>query len=126
MADTFQPPTTELIEALHGVLRQVAEPTQVLRIILEQAVARTGAERGLFVEVAEAGALEYRVLHGFRPQQLEGDGDQFSRSLFARVLETGKEVLLQSVAERFRRFIMSPPREVRMRRPGGRERPGAA
>ena len=99
MADPFQPPTTELIEALHGVLRQAAEPTQVLRIILEQAVARTGAERGLFVEVAEAGQLEYRVLHGFRPQQLEGDGGRFSRSLFARVLETGSDVLLPSVAD---------------------------
>ena len=51
-------PTTELIEALQGVLRQVAEPTHVLRLILEQAVSRTGAERGLFVEVTE-----YEVWH---------------------------------------------------------------
>jgi Nif-specific regulatory protein len=70
-----------------------------LRTILEQAVARTGAERGLFVEVAEAGRLEYRVLHGFRPQQLEGDADGFSRSLFERVVQTGDDVLLESVTD---------------------------
>ncbi len=99
MADVFQPATTELIEALHGVLRQVAEPTHVLKIILEQAVSRTGAERGLFVEVAEAGQLEYRVLHGFSPQQLEGDAGQFSRSLFTRVSETGEDVLLASATD---------------------------
>ena len=99
MADALPPPAAELIEALHGVLRQVAEPTLVLRTILEQAVSRTGAERGLFVEVAEAGRLEYRVLHGFRPQQLEGDADGFSRSLFARVLQTGDDVLLESVTD---------------------------
>src|SRR5688572_21143843 len=97
MADP--PPMTELIDALHGVLRQVAEPTHVLRTILEQAVSETGAERGLFVEVTEAGHLEYRVLHGFAPGQLEGDAGHFSRSLFARVLETGDDVRLESVTD---------------------------
>jgi len=92
MADPL--PTTELIQVLQGVLRQVAEPTDVLKTILEQAVARTAAERGLFVEVAESGGLEYRVLHGFAPGQLEGDQGRFSRSLFARVLETGGDVRL--------------------------------
>jgi Nif-specific regulatory protein len=92
-------PTTELIEALQSVLRQVAEPTHVLRTILEQAVARTGAERGLFVEVAEGGQLEYRVLHGFAPRQLEGDAGRFSRTLFARVVATGDDVRLDSVTD---------------------------
>jgi Nif-specific regulatory protein len=92
-------PTTELIQALHDVLRQVAEPIDVLKTILEQAVARTGAERGLFVEVDEGGGLEYRVLHGFAPGQLEGDAGRFSRSLFARVLETGADVRLESLVD---------------------------
>ena len=92
-------PTTELIEALHGVLRQVAEPTQVLKIVLEQAVARTGAERGLFVEVAEGGTLEYRVLHGFASRQLEGDAGRYSRSLFERVVESAQGVLLDRVTD---------------------------
>jgi len=97
MADAL--PTTELIAALHGVLRRVAEPNDVLKTILEQAVSRTGAERGLFVEVAEGGALEYRVLHGFAPGHFEGDAGRFSRSLFARVLETGNDVLLSSITD---------------------------
>src|SRR5206468_6441166 len=92
-------PTTELIQALHDVLRQVAEPTDVLKTILERAVSRTGAERGLFVEVAEGGGLEYRVLHGFAPRQLEGDAGRFSRSLFARVLQSGADVRLESVID---------------------------
>jgi transcriptional regulator with GAF, ATPase, and Fis domain len=97
MADST--PTTELIEALQSVLRQVADPTHVLRTILEQAVARTAAERGLFVEVAEGGAFEYRVLHGFAPRQLEGDQGRYSRTLFARVLESGSDVRLDSVTD---------------------------
>jgi transcriptional regulator with GAF, ATPase, and Fis domain len=92
------PPTTELIQALQDVLRQVAEPTLVLKTILEQAVARTAAERGLFVEVEE-GRLEYRVLHGFAPRQLEGDAGRFSRTLFARVIATGEDVRLASVTD---------------------------
>ena len=97
MADAL--PTTELIQALRGVLTQVAEPTAVLRTILEQAVAHTGAERGLFVEVDEAGGFEYRVLHGFAPAQLAGDAGRYSRTLFARVLETGEDVRLDSVLD---------------------------
>jgi Nif-specific regulatory protein len=91
--------TTELIAALQGVLRQVAEPTDVLKTILEQAVSRTAAERGLFVEVTERGELEYRVLHGFVPGHFEGDAGRFSRSLFARVLKTGDALLLPSVTD---------------------------
>jgi Nif-specific regulatory protein len=96
---TDRPPTTELIAALQGVLRQVAEPTDVLKTILEQAVSRSGAERGLFVEVEEGGRLEYRVLHGFAPAQFEGDAGRFSRSLFARVLQTEDDVLLANVTD---------------------------
>jgi Nif-specific regulatory protein len=96
-------PTTQaarsLLEALRGVMCQLAEPTVVLRTILEQAVAQTGAERGLFVEVAEAGELSYRVLHGFQPKQLEGEAGRFSRHLFNRVLESGQGVLLGSVLD---------------------------
>jgi len=91
--------TTELIEALQGVLRQVAEPTHVLKVILEQAVTRTGAERGVFAEVIEGGGIEYRVLHGYAPGQFEGDAGRFSRTLFARVLATGDDVRLDSIID---------------------------
>jgi transcriptional regulator with GAF, ATPase, and Fis domain len=88
-----------MIEALHGVLRLVAEPAHVLKVVLEQAVAETGAERGVFVEVEDQGRLEYRVLHGFAPGQLEGDAGRFSKSLFARVLESGEDVRLESATD---------------------------
>ncbi len=97
MTDPLQ--TTELIAALQEVLRQVAEPTHVLKIILEQAVARTSAERGVFAEVVEDGAIEYRVLHGYAPGQFEGDAGRYSRTLFARVLAQGKDVRLDSIID---------------------------
>ena len=109
MADS----TTELIQALQGVLRQVAEPNDVLKTILEQAVARTAAERGLFVEVGERGGLAYRVLHGLAPAQLEGDEGRFSRSLFASVLETGKDVRIESVIDDPRFAEVESVRELR-------------
>jgi Nif-specific regulatory protein len=99
MPTDSEQPTARLVEALRGVLCQVAEPTLVLRTILEQAVSRTGADRGLFVEVAEGGELEYRVLHGFQPQQLEGESGRFSRHIFARIVQTGEDVLLESVTQ---------------------------
>jgi transcriptional regulator with GAF, ATPase, and Fis domain len=88
-----------LVEALRGVLCQLAEPTAVLRAILEQAVALTGAARGLFVEVREGGELEYRVLHGFAPGLLEGDAGAYSRRLFARVIEGRQAVVLANALE---------------------------
>jgi len=96
-------PTTlaarSLLEALRGVMCQLAEPAVLLRTILEQAVAQTGAQRGLFVEVADAGELSYRVFHGFQPGQLEGESGRFSRHLFNRVIESGQGVLLGSVLD---------------------------
>jgi transcriptional regulator with GAF, ATPase, and Fis domain len=96
-------PTTQaarsLVEALRGVLCQVAEPTAVLRSILEQAVSQTGAQRGLFVEVAEGGDLAFKVLHGFQPEQLEGEAGRFSRQLFKRVLEGDEAVWLASMLD---------------------------
>ena len=91
--------TTTLVEALRSVLSQVAEPIVVLRTILEQAVERTTADRGVFVEVTGEGGLDYRVLHGFRTQHLEGDAGRFSRHIFARVLKAGEPLRLRSATE---------------------------
>ncbi len=99
MATPSAQATRTLLEALRGVMCQLAEPSTVLRTLLEQAVAQTGAQRGLFVEVAEAGELTYRVLHGYQPKQLEGEAGRFSRSLFNRVLASGRGVLLGSVLD---------------------------
>jgi transcriptional regulator with GAF, ATPase, and Fis domain len=99
MPDFPEQQTAQLVAALRGVLSQVAEPTLVLRTILEQAVARTGADRGVFVEITESGGLDYRVLHNFQARQLEGDSGAYSRHLFGRVLETGDDVLLDSVTQ---------------------------
>jgi transcriptional regulator with GAF, ATPase, and Fis domain len=88
-----------LVETLRGVLLQVAEPTAVLRSVLELAVSQTGAQRGLFVEVAAGGDLTFQVLHGFQPNQLEGEAGKFSRNLFKRVLANGEAVLLASMLD---------------------------
>ena len=91
--------TRSLLEALRGVICQLAEPAVVLRAILEQAVAQTSAQRGLLVEVAAAGELSYQVLHGCTPRHFEGDAGRFSRQLFRRVLEQRRAVLLANALE---------------------------
>ncbi len=99
MAALHEQQTAELVEALRAVLCHVAEPTAVLAAILQQAVTRTGADRGLFVEVLDDGALHYRVLHGFQARHFEGDAGAFSRHLLSRVVQTGEPVLLESAAD---------------------------
>ncbi len=93
------PSTRALLEALRGVICQLAEPAAVLRVILEQAVAQTVAQRGLFVEVAAKGDLSYQVLHGCSPRHFQGDAGRFSRQLFLRVIESRQPVLLANALE---------------------------
>lgn len=99
MASVHEEQTAQLVDALRAVLSQVAEPTAVLAAILQQAVTRTGADRGLFVEVLDDGGLEYRVLQGFQSRHFEGDAGAFSRHLLSRVVQTGEDVLLERAAD---------------------------
>jgi Nif-specific regulatory protein len=99
MADSPEQSTAQLVEALRAVLAQVAEPAAVLGAILQQAVLVTGADRGLFVEVLEDGALDYRVLHGCQARHFEGEAGAFSRHLFGRVVKSGERVLLERAAD---------------------------
>lgn len=84
----------ELVSALKEVFAGVSNPDGVLRLLLDQAVRRTGAERGVLVQVGERGQLDYTVLHRFTPADVSGSAGEFSRSLFAEVLRTGEGILL--------------------------------
>src|SRR5207249_9869157 len=64
--------------------------------ILDEAVARTEADRGVFVEVSGEGELSFQVLHDFARERLEGEAGTFSRGIFNQVLKTGDGVLLYS------------------------------
>ncbi len=99
MSDHAEQAARALVESLRGVLCQLAEPTTVLRSILEQAVSRTDAQRGLFVEIAAGGDLAYGVLHGFQPKQLEGDVGLYSRQIFSSVLENDATLMLASLLD---------------------------
>lgn len=88
-----------LLDALRGVLTEVAPPDQVLRAILDLALRRTGAERGVFAEVDPDGGLDFRVLHRFQRADLDGPGGAFSRSLFAEVLASGAPILLENAMD---------------------------
>lgn len=99
-------PIAAFLEALSAVLAQVAEPVEVLRRILDQAVNETGADRGIFVEVGANGEPEYRVLHRVKPRHLSGDSGYFSQSIFAHVLRTGEEILIED-ARRHPEFMRS-------------------
>ncbi len=78
----------KLLDALRAVLSEIAEPSQLLKTILGQAVGQTGAQRGVFVEVIGSTQIAYRVLYHFDKEQLAGNGSAFSRGVFAEVLRT--------------------------------------
>jgi transcriptional regulator with GAF, ATPase, and Fis domain len=99
MAHEQDPATVEIVAALRTVLSEAAEPNAVLAAILKQAVERTGADRGLLAEVLEDGEPEYRLMHGFKSEQFEGDAGAFSRHLFGSVIQSGREVLLERAAD---------------------------
>lgn len=96
MGSSKDSPASTLLRALRAVISQVAEPSQVLRLLLDQAVTLTGADRGAFVEVAPGGELEFRVLHRFERSDLTGETGAFSRSIFAEALRSGEPVLLEN------------------------------
>ena len=88
-ADPSSEGTLHLLEALEGVLREMAEPKAVLEAILRQAVRRTGAERALIAEVMDGGELKFAVLMGFQEARFRGNADAFSRTVFDHVLQNG-------------------------------------
>ena len=96
MSEPVEAQSVALLEALRGVLAELAEPDQVLRTLLSQAVRLTQAERGVFVEVGDAGRLDLRVLHRFQRSELDGSAGSFSRSLFAEALKRGEAILLDN------------------------------
>jgi transcriptional regulator with GAF, ATPase, and Fis domain len=98
MSDTPSRPEAQLLEALRAVLAQVAEPSQVLKTILGQAVSQTGADRGLFVEIDRSGKWSYRVLYRYRKDEVADQG-HFSRSVFKQVLDKGTCVRLENALD---------------------------
>lgn len=88
-----------LVEALRGVLAQVAEPVHVLRTILEQAVTSTCADRGVFVEVTRSGEMAFRVLHRFDPDSLSGRAGHYSQTIFSEVLRTGEAIRVDNAID---------------------------
>jgi len=99
MANDQDRPMAEIVEALRTVLCQVAEPNAVLQAILQQAVVRTAADRGLIAEVLDNGAMEYRVMKGFKVDHFQGDAGAFSRNIFHRVVESGEDLLISRAAD---------------------------
>src|SRR5262245_21923636 len=80
VSDAQDQQAAEIIEALRSVLSGVGEPQSVLGTILRVAVQRTGADRGILVEVQNDGELDFRVMSGFQASHFEGDAGAFSRS----------------------------------------------
>ncbi len=88
-----------LLDALRGVLAQGAQPHQMLKTILGKAVAKTGADRGVFVEVTGAGRMSFRVLYNFDGKNLTGEEGRFSRNVLARALDSGQTVRLTNALD---------------------------
>jgi transcriptional regulator with GAF, ATPase, and Fis domain len=90
---------TLFLEAISQVLHRAADPDQVLSLILDQAVLKTGADRGAFIEVGQSGSFTYRVLHRFSRRHAMGAAGDYSRSLFTHVLETGESMLVPNAMQ---------------------------
>lgn len=86
--------TEQLLGSLRSVLVGIAEPDQVLGLILHEAVQQTGAERGVLAEIDDRGGVEYRVLH--RVERADGAAREFSRNIFRDVLESGATLRLDN------------------------------
>ena len=99
MDDSQKQPASRLITTLGAVLGQVAKPSSVLKTILTQSVAQTGAERGVFVEVSRSGKLSYRVLYRFQQEDLTGDAGRYSSTIFANVMSGGRTVRLSNALD---------------------------
>src|SRR5262245_3281130 len=97
--ELHDPSAARLVEALRGVLTQLAEPVHVLRTILEQAVVKSQADHGVFVEVHRSGRLEFRVVHRFDHDELSAGGPTFSRTIFAEVLRTGEPIFIENALD---------------------------
>jgi len=99
MDDSQDQPASRLVTTLGAVLGQVAKPSAVLKTILTQAVAQTGAERGVFVEVSQSGKLSYRVLYRFQKEDLTGDAGRYSSTIFSNVVSGGKTARLSNALD---------------------------
>jgi transcriptional regulator with GAF, ATPase, and Fis domain len=73
------------------------DPAEVLRIVLHEAVATTGAERG-FVVLVRGDDLEFAAAENLDRSEIEDPSFEVSRSLIGEVRESG-EISLLRVAE---------------------------
>jgi transcriptional regulator with GAF, ATPase, and Fis domain len=94
VSDPHDELVTRLMGALREVLARAAGPEAVLSAILQQAVALTGATRGVFVEVSPGGELAFSVLHAYRADAL-ADAGHYSRAVFETCLRTGQDLVLR-------------------------------
>jgi transcriptional regulator with GAF, ATPase, and Fis domain len=96
MSDSEEQPAALLLNALRGVLADLAPPTKVLKTILGQAVSQSGADRGLFAEVTGAGRLSFRVLYRFQKEAIAEQVGRFSRNVFSQAFHSGKCVRVEN------------------------------
>ena len=78
MQDKTMRSASQLLDALREVRSEAADPSAVLKTLLGQAVYRTGANRGAFIEVGRSGKLVYRVLYTLEKEELSGRSGEYS------------------------------------------------
>ncbi|MGD8377166.1 MAG: sigma 54-interacting transcriptional regulator [Acidobacteriota bacterium] len=81
---------------LGGKLALEDDPEEVLRIVLHEAAAATGAERG-FVVLAEGESLEFAAAEKLDRSEIESPEFEVSRTLINKVRGTGEVELLRVV-----------------------------
>ena len=98
-----------LLQTLNAVLADSTPAVDFLRVVLEQSVERTGASRGVLVEVPATGDPQYPVLHRLRPEGLNGDpSGRYRRGIFAKVIATGRNECIDDAAQHAASFGQEP------------------
>ena len=92
------PMEQNFLQQILEVSRHMAETRTLeplLNYVIDEAIKLVGAERGYIVLVKPDGTLEIRVKRGQGGEELAGDEDFISRSVFNEVVKSGKPLVLR-------------------------------
>ena len=93
-----------LLDDLWSILVKAASPDTILKSILDEAIVRTNADRGVLVEVTPRGSIEFNIIHRFNREDLPYSPQDFSRAILNEVVRSGKAMVIPN-AVRDPRFM---------------------
>ncbi len=81
------------------IINSSLELDEVLRIVMDNIIALTGAERGFLMLRDESGQMSTRIARNWEQESLRQSEHAFSRTVMQRVIETGRSILTTNAQE---------------------------